>query len=253
MDHARGLVFHRPQAASHRRAVVYFCSAVLIRDDLLRCVAFSWHLLPLARSEILTLDLDRFKGGRSVNTSLPPVAPGGHVFQHFAARRFASLLPLVQFLTDICGDRGWCAPRLRACFMFDDPNLHATTYGFIDYRHLAERAEAQNYHVSIATIPLDGYFTARRAASLFRQHRVRLSLLIHGNNHTHCELAAPRTQADAQALVADALRRVGRMERVSGVPVARVMAAPHGACSALAAEAMLRLGVWRRRVFLVAR
>ena len=30
MDHARGLVFHRPQAASHRRAVVYFCSAVLI-------------------------------------------------------------------------------------------------------------------------------------------------------------------------------------------------------------------------------
>ena len=29
MDHARGLVFHRPQAASHRRAVVYFCSAVL--------------------------------------------------------------------------------------------------------------------------------------------------------------------------------------------------------------------------------
>ena len=29
VDHARGLVFHRPQAASHRRAVVYFCSAVL--------------------------------------------------------------------------------------------------------------------------------------------------------------------------------------------------------------------------------
>ena len=29
MDHASGLVFRRPQAASHRRAVVYFCSAVL--------------------------------------------------------------------------------------------------------------------------------------------------------------------------------------------------------------------------------
>ena len=29
MDHASGLVFHRPQAASHRRSVVYFCSAVL--------------------------------------------------------------------------------------------------------------------------------------------------------------------------------------------------------------------------------
>ena len=31
MDHASGLVFHRPQAASPRRSVVYFCSAVLRR------------------------------------------------------------------------------------------------------------------------------------------------------------------------------------------------------------------------------
>ena len=29
MDHASGLVFRRPQAASHRRSVAYFCSAVL--------------------------------------------------------------------------------------------------------------------------------------------------------------------------------------------------------------------------------
>ena len=32
MDHASGLVFHRPQAASHRRSVVYFCSAVLTQN-----------------------------------------------------------------------------------------------------------------------------------------------------------------------------------------------------------------------------
>ena len=35
MDHSSGLVFRRPQAASHRRAVVYFCSAVLSRAYLL--------------------------------------------------------------------------------------------------------------------------------------------------------------------------------------------------------------------------
>ena len=29
MDHASGLVFHRPPAASSRRALVYFCSAIL--------------------------------------------------------------------------------------------------------------------------------------------------------------------------------------------------------------------------------
>ena len=33
MDHSSGLVFRRPQAASHRRAVVYFCSAVLTDWD----------------------------------------------------------------------------------------------------------------------------------------------------------------------------------------------------------------------------
>ena len=48
MDHSSGLVFRRPQAASHRRAVVYFCSAVLkgqtVRnapDENLRSYAFS--------------------------------------------------------------------------------------------------------------------------------------------------------------------------------------------------------------------
>ena len=33
MDHSSGLVFHRPQAASHRRPVVYFCSAVLTHPE----------------------------------------------------------------------------------------------------------------------------------------------------------------------------------------------------------------------------
>ena len=34
MDHPRGLVFRRPQSASPRRAVVCFCSAVLIPPTL---------------------------------------------------------------------------------------------------------------------------------------------------------------------------------------------------------------------------
>ena len=42
MDHPRGLVFRRPQAASPRRAAVYFCSAVLNRAAaMLRMCAMS--------------------------------------------------------------------------------------------------------------------------------------------------------------------------------------------------------------------
>ena len=39
MDHSSGLVFRRPQAASHRRAVVYFCSAVLRRSKVYEMLA----------------------------------------------------------------------------------------------------------------------------------------------------------------------------------------------------------------------
>ena len=49
MDHARGLVFHRPQAASHRRAVVYFCSAVL------RLVILAVHQVLLRLSDERTV------------------------------------------------------------------------------------------------------------------------------------------------------------------------------------------------------
>ena len=46
MDHPRGLVFRRPQAASPRRAVVYFCSAVLTNK---------WNTLAKSPSPVETL------------------------------------------------------------------------------------------------------------------------------------------------------------------------------------------------------
>lgn len=178
------------------------------------------------------------QGLRHVRSSfpLPTIEADGMLQQVLNADRFLELLPLLEFLHEACAHLMLPHPPLRACFMFDDPNLHWPRYGFVDYKDIASRAAKENYHVSFATVPLDGWFTHPGAARLFRDHPERLSLLVHGNEHTHYELAQDYAAERRPALLHEAIRRIERLERASGCRVSRVMAAPHGACS----EAMLR-------------
>jgi hypothetical protein len=170
----------------------------------------------------------------------PPVlADGGYLFEHFQSENWLRLLPLLHFLREMSS---WEYPPLRAGFMFDDPNLHWKSYGYVNYARLVHDASRHNYHASFATVPMDGWHIHRGTTALFQANPGRLSLLIHGNNHTAAELAQIRTVANQQALAAQALRRIERLERVSGVEVSRVMAAPHGACSHDMATVLLRTG-----------
>src|SRR3712207_7699471 len=50
---------------------------------------------------------------------------------------------------------GWTPAPLRAAIMFDDPNLHWKSYGYIIYPELVEHAKEHNYHAVFATVPLD--------------------------------------------------------------------------------------------------
>jgi hypothetical protein len=150
---------------------------------------------------------------------------------HLRSGRFIALLPLFHFLRELIRGDSLQAPPLRATFLFDDPNLHWRTYGFVDYRAIAASAEDAGYHVAFATIPLDAWFVSRQTAGVFREHEHSLSLLVHGNNHVREELARPTSLPDARGIAQQALQRVALLERRSGVAVARVMAAPHGACS----------------------
>jgi hypothetical protein len=156
--------------------------------------------------------------------------------------RFLAVVALVHFLRRVQGERGWRAPPLRACFLFDDPNLHWSSYGHLRYPELVAHADRHGYHVALATVPLDGWFVHPRTARLFRARPDRLSLLVHGNNHTRLELARARGAVDRQALLAQAGRRVAALERRSGIPVARVMAPPHGVCSEQTAADLVPTG-----------
>ncbi len=173
---------------------------------------------------------------------LPIVDGYPSFFEYFNGKNFINLLPLVDFVRRITGEDQWDPPPLRGCFMFDDPNLHSTGYGFVNFPKLADHAAKWNYHVSFATIPLDGWFSNRWAAQLFIEQKSRMSLLVHGNDHVRNELASFASEEHAFGSMAQALRRVTRLEETTGVEVARVMAAPFGACAEGTMSVMARLG-----------
>jgi hypothetical protein len=168
--------------------------------------------------------------------ALPTVFADQTLREVFNGERFLEMVPLIHWIREICTDLLYKAPPLRGCFIFDDPNLHWTRYGCIDFGKIARQAASQNYHVSFATIPLDGWFAYGPAVQLFRKNAARLSLCIHGNNHIKQELARGYSESERVSLLSQAIRRIERLERRFGVQVCRVMVPPHGACS----EEMLR-------------
>ncbi len=162
------------------------------------------------------------------------------LLERLEAGQALGLLPLVHFVRGISGGARR-PPPLRATFLFDDPNLHWRTYGFVRYERLARHADEHGYHAAMAMVPIDAWFAHPATARLFLQRSERLSLLVHGNNHVKRELAAPR-EGELVVQLAQALRRVARFERRTGVSVARVMAPPHGAAGEPAMSALLRTG-----------
>jgi len=163
----------------------------------------------------------------------------GDIFNQY---NYARLLPLVDFARRISGKYNLSKQVISACFMFDDPNLHSCSYGFLNFNTLGREATKYAYHVAFATVPLDSWYFNAHVASHFAANRAKLSLLIHGNDHTRNELATLDDSQVRLASLAQALRRIDRFERASGVQVARVMAPPHGACSEDTLIDMGRLG-----------
>lgn len=160
---------------------------------------------------------------------VPRLSESDYVFQWFNPESFASLLPLFQFVRS-CGADLMPEKKIYANIMFDDPNLHWKSYGFIDFQQLAAHAADNSYHASFATVPIDSYYVNRRAARIFQENRRTMSLLIHGYRHSRRELASLPPEV-ARVQLADGLRRIERLESEAKLKVSRVMAAPHGACS----------------------
>lgn len=170
---------------------------------------------------------------------LPGNTPAG---LRLIENRWLQLVPLLDFLVTVTAPFDWERRPPRACLMFDDPNLHWRTFGFIDFQQLARHASEHNYHASMAMVPLDTWYTNDGAARIFRDHHHQLSLLIHGTYRTHAELICAMPAARRLALLTEGIRRIQRFEQRSGIMVSRVMAPPHHACSVEACVLMSNTG-----------
>jgi hypothetical protein len=177
-----------------------------------------------------------------VGVDVPVFTEKDFFHNHFRERCWFAMVPLLHFLRRLLGPDGWRASEPRASFIIDDPNLHHRSYGYIDFEKLANHAAAHNYHATIATVPLDAWYFDRKAVDLFQTHKQHISLMMHGVNHVADELARSYDEQDAWSLLATGLRRIADLESRSGLAVARIMAAPHGAFAEFLADLMVRLG-----------
>lgn len=156
--------------------------------------------------------------------------------------RSAALLPLVHFLRELTAPIRWQPPAARASIVFDDPNLHWPSYGFVKLGKLSEHARTHGYHASLATVPLDTWFAHPAAVRALERSSGTISLSVHGNDHNGGELGRQLTESDGLALAAQALRRIGAFERRTGIAVDRVMVPPHEECSQATVRGLLRTG-----------
>lgn len=171
----------------------------------------------------------------------PELRDSEFLWSYLLPQNWFGLLPLLHFLRRVTRHIDWSPSAQRACFIFDDPNLHFLRYGYLDFAELARDAGERNYHVALATVPLDAWHAGRKAVELFHRHPERLSLLIHGNDHVRDELAQEYGDDQGLRMLAQALTRIAGFESRTGLKVSRAIAAPHGGCSESLMAQMLRL------------
>lgn len=236
------------QFAEHRALPRILRGQTIVADEVAEIpVLPNWlaNTTPLATKNgapIWALDDRADSEHHYVSTALPELNLGDSLFCHFNGGRFVHLLPLIVFCKMATRDREWRAPALCASFMFDDPNLHWKTYGYMSYADLLRHAEFHHYHACMATVPIDSWFVHQPTARLFRENPAQLSLLIHGNDHLRAELGVKRGAEERRRALRQALVRIKKLENRSRVDVSRVMAPPHGACGEDAICEMAKLG-----------
>ena len=127
-------------------------------------------------------------------------------------------------------------PEISASLIVDDPLLKPR-YGFLKYQDALRLMDEHNFATTVAFIPWNWSRTDARTVRLFHEHPNRLSVCIHGCDHTAKEFA--------ERSIAILNKRIGvankRMRLFGGRTQLRyddVMLYPQGAFSASAARAL---------------
>lgn len=139
---------------------------------------------------------------------------------------YDELIPFLIFLRNCFGSSCWHAPASTARVIIDDP-LITGKYGFLDYAALLSSTRSADYGATIAFIPWNHWRTSRKHARSFQAGGPRLSICVHGCDHTNKEFASV-DDATLHWRARTALRRMESHEKRTGMPFERVMVFPQG-------------------------
>lgn len=155
---------------------------------------------------------------------------------HGIEEHYAALVPPLIFLRNCFQEGCWHSPQSTARLILDDPGL-SKRYGFLDYDKLLRSMQRSGYGTTIAFIPWNGWRTTRKNAAHLLYEGSRLSICIHGCDHTNREFESQ----DAALLDIKsglAMQRMEAQQRRTGAPFEPVMVFPQGRFSAAAIPAL---------------
>lgn len=157
--------------------------------------------------------------------------------QLYTRAGFSTIIPSMLFLRSSLGDRVWHNDHRYANLTIDDPPLWESYRGF-SYVGLLQEMERHNFHTSIAFLPMNWNTSHPDVVDIFRRYSNRYSLVVHGNNHDGYEFYRYSTRADdpytarpfpdQEADIREALERMERHTKATGIPYGKIMIFPYG-------------------------
>lgn len=141
-------------------------------------------------------------------------------------QQFLSAVPLLMYLKWAFRDVCWQANESGACLIVDDPILR-TKYGFCDFRLLDAQMKQHSFTTNIAMIPWNRRRTSAAMASLIKGSEGRLSVSVHGCDHTAREFGIANTD-ELGAKVASAGRLMEQHRKTTGIVHDAIMVFPQG-------------------------
>jgi len=153
-------------------------------------------------------------------------------------REFLSAAPVVMYIKWAFDRTCWHAHRTSACLVIDDPPLKPR-YGFLDFAHLVRLMREHGFSTDIAFIPRNWRRSNARVVRLFHENPERLSLSVHGCDHTGGEFGI-RNSGRLAWRSKRALRLMARHEARTGIRFAPVMVFPQGVFSETAMGVLKR-------------
>jgi hypothetical protein len=144
-------------------------------------------------------------------------------------KHFCQTVPLLFFLKQVFRNAGWSRAETSACLIIDDPLLKHR-YGFLNFREAVDLMDRYNFTTTIAFIPWNWQRTQSHTVSLFESRPERLSLVVHGCDHTAREFAV-RSPALLNQKIRTSTERMDDFLRRAAVKFEPVMVFPQGAFS----------------------